>query len=93
MANHGGFFRFRVCNADGIENPTQSCFDKNALRIVSAQNQTEVVAWLSNTEKVTVDTYQKKNGRRIKKLTTYKYQVQLPADLTCKHCIFQVKLF
>ncbi len=92
MANHGGLFVFRVCNADGIENPTQSCFDKNVLRIVSAQNKTEVVAWLSNTEKVTIDTYGK-NGRHIKKMTTYKYLVQLPADLTCKHCIFQVKLF
>ena len=30
-AGHGGIFQFRICNADGIENPGEECFDGNYL--------------------------------------------------------------
>ena len=34
-AGHGGFHQFRICNADGIEDPQNVCFEGNVLQDIT----------------------------------------------------------
>lgn len=94
-AGHKGHFEFRVCNADGIENPDDSCFEV----LSSTDGRTTFDQVVRG--KLTSDEKELKKLRGFdhatQKLTDfeqrtllYKFNIQLPADLTCDHCIFQV---
>jgi len=36
-AGHGDFHQFRICNADGIEDPQNDCFEGNVLQDITGR--------------------------------------------------------
>lgn len=93
-AGHRGNFQFFICNADGIENPTNDCMvllqDDQGRDEMPQKGQRE----LTDSEKSRQETfdrsadYNSDDGVWTMK-SLYKFNIVLPADLTCEHCIFQ----
>ena len=77
-ANHRGRVQFRICVAPEKGDPSKDCFEKNKLKFENGQD--EVDLW-------SVVPVQQKFGSELGQI--FKYKVQLPRNLTCKHCLFQ----
>ena len=95
-AGHGGIFQFRICNADGIENPGEECFDGNYLMDKDGNYEFRQPSLSQNSESVKKLEWHDKVGAINKiepqwmKVLMYVFRLELPANLTCDHCIFQV---
>ena len=102
-ALHRGTFEFRVCSADGLSaDPTMECFHKNKLTFAPGVDFRGKPIRAGLTQIGTDQPYTRtKNplyidteGMRVDDITGIKgwqtYKVQLPKDLTCRHCVFQV---
>ena len=93
-ADHGGVHGFRICNADGIENPDESCFAGNILKDANGRGefpQPKLTSqpWKLKQELFSVD---KNMTEVIKNSLMFIYKIVLPKDLKCEHCIFQVRV-
>lgn len=86
-ANHKGHFEFRICNADGIENPDESCFEGNVL--ASTDGRTEFIP--GSEFDLTEEDSKTMNLRHFDFVTQtlsdfdqsnilYKYNIQLPGE-------------
>lgn len=93
-ANHGGDFEFRICSADGLDSdPTMECFDNNKLTLAPGLtwNGKEVGEGLTS---IPVEMAQSRTKIKYNwgSQVTWVYNIELPKDLTCENCIFQVIL-
>jgi len=89
-AGHKGYFQFFICNADGIENPTQNCFGEPLKDIKGDNNFPQIVrSELADDEKVYKIIKSHHSDLYPKRQPLYKFDIVLPNDLTCEHCIFQ----
>ena len=94
-ARHGGKFTFRICNADGVSNPTQACFSNPLnVELVDTLNRSYLAnfAFEGFAHPSKNITYFERNGTSVQ-VTPFVFRVRLPANLVCKHCLFQVVLF
>ena len=88
VANHKGVVQFRICNADGLQDdPKMECFDQNILKFDDESDEYK----LNDGELVDAQRY-KRNGRPNGTEKQFEFQVKLPQDLTCEHCILQVRV-
>ena len=104
VGGHGGYHEFRICNADGIDNPTNECFRTLVGVYGRFQNLTSQFpnSWYSRGDTPTA-IIKGRRGYFYKDFRTPPagrsdyyvniYKMQLPADLSCKQCIFQVSIF
>jgi len=83
--------QFRVCPVpNSSEDPNNGCFDRNILKFENGQDKFPM-----NDGPMERDTHYDVNGN-FEKLTSWNtFKVQLPNNLLCDHCVFQViiKLF
>ena len=93
-AGHRGFFQFRLCNADGIDNPDNECFKGNALRFRDYKKRTPQLTYKEAKEagRIVPTTVYDRDGSTFVE-NQQAYYLQLPDDVTCKHCILQVIIF
>ena len=61
------------------------CFDKNILKFDDGSDE----CVLNDGKRVYVQIYNSK-GKRVRSEKQYEFKVELPEDLKCKHCLFQV---
>lgn len=88
-AGHLGNFEFRLCNADGIENPTKECFEKYILKSSDGQSKFPQIRKRDGPEQVE-DIVFDKDGNEETEIANI-YRVNLPENVTCEHCIFQFR--
>ena len=93
-AGHCGEFEFRICNADGIEDPTDACFENNILSSTDGRklfNQNQRACLGLPDDRIGSTILLLTNNRKMSNESVSNvYQIVLPPYLTCKHCIFQV---
>ena len=100
MAFHNGTMEYRICNADGVANPDESCFKGNVLKDVNGLSKFAIPGFRFDyvkqrwPEKLLTEMYDNLGignvGPVIKSVRTNVYKTVLPVNLTCQHCIFQV---
>ena len=91
LAGHGGFHEFRICNADGVEDPQNDCFEGNVLRDITGRTRIpheNIWRPLSPLRNV--------NGSNYRAVPTFSsgfvfgWDIQLPGNI--KNCISFFKL-
>ena len=92
-AGHRGFHEFRICNADGIDNPQNDCFEGSVLQSIDgrvrfwqhppSEGLPDDRVWVWN------DVFDESGLGPIRERSLL-YSMVLPTNLTCQHCIFQV---
>ena len=81
-ANHQGNYQFKICAVDDSlpNDPSQSCFDANILKFANGETSKSINA--ADTKVVNKFSW----GTQV--ISTY--NIVLPANLTCTHCMLQV---
>ena len=78
IPSHEGTIELQVCQVTNPSvDPTNDCFNRNPLRFANGQT----VMQFDDAEIVNRDTDQ----------MAFVYSVQLPENLVCNHCLFQVR--
>ena len=96
VAGHWGYHEFRICNADGLDNPTDECFQT----LVGFNGLTQFnVSWYhrGDTPRTIIagrPDYLYKDLRVGQNGSSHYFsnifKIRLPENSTCSHCIFQV---
>ena len=93
-ANHGGNIEFRICSVDGLDSdPAMECFDNNKLTLAPGLTWngkqipgglTSIPVGMAQNRTKTIFDWGTSN--------TWVHYIELPKDLTCENCVFQVIL-